>query len=204
MTDYIPQSYKNLRDWLQKQKDELPAKAATLGMTDAERDTYLNAVNCLLPVVSAIVDLMDELDAKTADFEPLLAAQSPILRAAIKRLKTSPACTPSLAQEMEWVGDSTDVDPKTSRPTITIEAQRGRVRIDGKKPGFEAVNLYSRIKGQMQWKLIAVRKRKFPIYDDTPLAVPGTPEVREYMAIGVVNDEEVGEPSEIKEVAYAG
>ena len=31
-----------------------------------------------------------------------------------------------------------------------------------------------------------------------------TPEVREYMAIGVVNDEEIGEMSEIKEVVYAG
>ena len=34
--------------------------------------------------------------------------------------------------------------------------------------------------------------------------VANAPEVREYMAIGVVKDEEVGQPSEIKEVVYAG
>ena len=52
--------------------------------------------------------------------------------------------------------------------------------------------------------LLDVRKRKFPYFDESPLAVPNTPEVREYMAIGVVADEEVGQMSEIKEVVYAG
>ena len=70
--------------------------------------------------------------------------------------------------------------------------------------GIRSARLTCRNKGDVQWKLIAVRKRKFPFYDEAPLAVPGQPEVREYMAIGVVADEEVGQPSEIKEVVYAG
>ena len=78
------------------------------------------------------------------------------------------------------------------------------MKIAGKKPGFDAVNIYSRKKGDVQWKLIAVRKRKFPYFDESPLAVATTPEVREYMAIGTVADEETGVPSEIKEVVYAG
>ena len=78
------------------------------------------------------------------------------------------------------------------------------MKIDGRKPGFEAVNIYSRIKGAVQWKLIAVRKRKFPYFDESPLAVAGTPEVREYMAIGVIADEETGQHSEIVEVVFAG
>ena len=49
-----------------------------------------------------------------------------------------------------------------------------------------------------------MRKRKFPYYDESPLAVANTPEVREYMAIGVINDEEIGQMSEIKEIVYAG
>ena len=49
-----------------------------------------------------------------------------------------------------------------------------------------------------------MRKRKFPYFDESPLAVAGTPEVREYMAMGVVNDEESGQHSEIKEVVFAG
>ena len=203
--DYIPQSYKNLRDWLALQQTGLTtALATTLGMTAAERTAYLAAVGALQPTVAAIVDLMDQLDQKTADLQPLLDAQTPAIRAAIKRAKTSPACIPSIQEQLDWVGAAQNTDPATARPSITAEAQRGRVKIDGRKPGFEAVNLYARKKGDVQWKLIAVRKRKFPYYDESPLAVAGTPEVREYMAIGIVKDEETGQPSEIKEVVYAG
>jgi len=80
----------------------------------------------------------------------------------------------------------------------------GKVRVDERKPGFEAVNLYLRRKGEANWKLASIRKRKFPIYDETPLAVAGTPEVREYRAIGVVNDEETGQPSVAVEIRFAG
>jgi hypothetical protein len=55
-----------------------------------------------------------------------------------------------------------------------------------------------------QWQLVAVRKCRFLYFGDSALAVHNTPDVREYMAIGVINDEEVGQMSEIKEVVYAG
>ena len=133
-----------------------------------------------------------------------LDAELPLIRAAIKRAKTSPGCTPAIQTQLDWIGQAQNVVPAHPGPGIDAEAQRGRVKISGKKPGFDSVNIYSRKKGDVQWKLIAVRKRKFPYYDESPLAVANTPEVREYMAIGAVKDEEVGEPSEIKEVVYAG
>ncbi len=40
--------------------------------------------------------------------------------------------------------------------------------------------------------------------DDSPLAQPGTPETREYQAIGVLADKEVGQPSDIVSVLYGG
>jgi hypothetical protein len=204
MSDFFPQSYKNEKFWLTKQKTDIAGIASTIGMTAAEQTAFIAAIDSVLPTVTAIVDLMDQLDVKVADLQPLLDNALPVIRATIKRAKTSPGCTPGIITDMEWAGDSSSFDPATARPTITAEAQRSRVKIDGRKPGFEAVNLYSRKKGEVQWKLIAVRKRKFPYYDETPLAVAGTPEVREYMAIGVIADEEIGQPSEIKEVVYAG
>ncbi|HEV7401690.1 MAG TPA: hypothetical protein VGO11_02145 [Chthoniobacteraceae bacterium] len=140
----------------------------------------------------------------TADLPLILASPLPLIRAAITRARTSAACTPAIQTSLEWIGAPQNNDPETSRPTIEFTPQPGRVKIEGRKPGFDAVNIYSRKKGDVQWKLIAVRKRKFPYYDESPLAVAGTPEVREYVAHGVVDDEEVGEPSEIKEVVFAG
>ena len=203
--DYIPQSYGNLEAWLTKQTNVLTAVlAAAMDMSVAERAAFLAAIGVLLPAVSEIVSLQLQLEAKTAGFQEILDAQVPIIRATIKRGKTSPHCTAEIQTNLDWVAHAPNLDPEHSRPFILVEPQRARVKISGRKPGFEAVSLYSRIKGQVQWKLIAVRKRKFPYYDESPLAVAGAPEVREYMAIGVVNDEEVGQPSEIIEVVYAG
>jgi hypothetical protein len=205
MTDYVPQSYKNLKAWLLLQQTELTALlAAAINMTVDERTAYLLAVTTILTPVTAIVDLMDDLEMKTADFPLILEAQLPLIRAAVKRAKTSTACTPAIQLQLDWVGDAQNNDPETSRPTINLTAQPGRVKIEGRKPGFDSVSIYSRKKGEVQWKLIAVRKRKFPYYDESPLAVAGVPEVREYVAHGVVDDEEVGEPSEIKEIVFAG
>jgi hypothetical protein len=46
------------------------------------------------------------------------------------------------------------------------------------------VSIYSRKKGEVQWKLNAVSKRKFRYYDESPLAVAGTPEVCKNIAHG--------------------
>ena len=203
--DYIPQSYDNLQAWLTKQQAELSAAlAATVGMTTPERDAYMAAVATILTPLTVIVDLMGELEEKTAAFPAILDAQLPGIRAAVKRAKTSAACTADIQTQLDWIGAAQNTNPATSRPFIAIEAQRGRIKITGRKLGFEAVNIYSRKKGDVQWKLIAVRKRKFPYLDETPLSVANQPEVREYMAIGTLADEETGQPSEIKEIVYAG
>jgi hypothetical protein len=203
--DYVPQSYKNLKAWLTLQGTDLDAPlATTIGMTTDERTAYQLAVTTVLAPVTAIVDLMDELEQKTADFPLIMDAQLPLIRAAIKRAKTAAGCTPAIQTQLDWIGAPQNTDPNTSRPLITLSPQPGRVKIDGRKPGFDSVSIYSRKKGDVQWKLIAVRKRKFPYFDESPLAVANTPEVREYVAHGVVDDEEVGEPSEIKEVVFAG
>ena len=203
--DFIPQSEENLKDWCDLQVASLtPALATTIGATVAEQAGYVAANNTVLGVLGPIVQKQHELDELRANLQMILDAQLPIVRTFIKRGKTSPGCTPAIQTQLQWLGGPGTFDPATARPTINIEPQRGKVKITGKKPGFEAYNLYSRKKGEVGWKLIAVRKRKFPFYDEAPLSVANTPEVREYMAIGTIADEETGQPSEIKEVVYAG
>ena len=43
-----------------------------------------------------------------------------------------------------------------------------------------------------------------PYFDTKPLANPAVPEVREYMARGMVGDEEVGLDSDIASITFAG
>ncbi len=192
--DFIPQSNKNLALWLQKQHDDTATVAPAIGAT----------ADALLPLANDIVTLQEQLDQKLADLHLLSATHLPEMRKFIKRGKTSGGYLPSIGEDMGWIGDNNEIDPATSRPILEVTALQGRVRIEGRKPGFEAVNVYTRKKGDVGWKTLAVRKRKFPIYDEAPLMAASIPEIREYMLTGVVNDEEIGQPSEIKEVVFVG
>lgn len=71
------------------------------------------------------------------------------------------------------------------------------------KSTTSGINLDSRIKGQSAWKFVA-RDTISPYDDHTPLAVPGTAEVREYQAFGVLSDEQIGQPSDIVSVTFGG
>jgi hypothetical protein len=47
-------------------------------------------------------------------------------------------------------------------------------------------------------------KLNFPNDDHAPLAVAGTPAVREYQAYGVLNDQQISQPSDIVSVTFGG
>jgi hypothetical protein len=202
-TDYIPRSYANLEQWLQNQQDTIAEVGTVLGMSADEQAAYLASVQKLLDKVTPIVDLTCQLDHLKADFDPLMAAELPNLHQQVKRLKTHSGYAPSIGLRMGWISERHEVDPASSQPSITATAAGLRVRIEGNKPGFEAVNLYMRRKGEPEWTQIALRKRRFPVYDETPPVNAGVPEIREYLCRGVVDDEETGLPSLVVEAVVA-
>lgn len=203
-TDMIPKSYKPLLEWLDIQQTLTPEIAPSIGMTDAEQAEVQGAINAILPKIKQIVSLTGQIEHLRMDLDPLLGPNLQTLRKAIKRGKTSSGCTPSIVARMHWLGERNEVDPATQQPSITASIVGSGIKIDGTKVGFDAVNLYMRRKGETEWKLIAIRKRRFPIYDETPLLNAGIPEVREYRCVGVVDDNEIGIPSVIIEVVFAG
>ena len=62
---------------------------------------------------------------------------------------------------------------------------------------------WARIAGQSGWTFVA-RLNRASYEDPRPLVQPGVPEIREYMAQGVIGDQPVGLPSDPKIVVFAG
>ena len=60
------------------------------------------------------------------------------------------------------------------------------------------------LRNSMPCAIAATKRKTFPFLDETPLAQPGIPEQREYMARGVKGDDEIGQDSDIVTVTYAG
>jgi hypothetical protein len=98
---------------------------------------------------------------------------------------------------------SSRMDAGTFKPKITITVKGGEVIIQYRKRGVDALAIYSRLRGMAEWTRLGI-DRMSPFIDRRPLADPAIAEVREYMARGVIKDEEVGVDSDIITVTFAG
>jgi len=63
-------------------------------------------------------------------------------------------------------------------------------------------NIYSRLKGQASWSFLSIDTSS--PYDDHKVLANGSPETREYMCIGVMEDTEVGQQSDIVTLVFGG
>lgn len=100
------------------------------------------------------------------------------------------------------IGESFDTE--SYKPVITAQAFLGRVHIHGNKHRVDSFNIYMRLKGQFQFRLIDARRNQFPFDDYTPLTRSDVPETRQYMAIGILNGQRVGQPSDVITLTYGG
>ena len=204
-TDIIPQSYPNLDTWLDNLKAELQTRGTRLGLTGEALTKFVARLDAVSVPVKKWVAAQKAVDDTSGQLATALEAHLPEIRREIKHMKTSAAYTDGDGEAMRIVGSGNgEFDPEGYRPTLTAEAFSGYVRIKGSKGGVKSMNIYTRLKGQPGWKVAIARRSKFPWDDDSALAQPGVPETREYRAIGVLDDKEIGQPSDIVEVVYAG
>lgn len=198
--DYLPKSDGALVLWLNTFKTKIAVHGATLGLLPAD-------ITALIAKCAGIVTSIENAEAKKNEQQNAVTAKDdlkkedlPIIRNEIKRMKTHGGFTNGIGQELGIIG-SDDAEP--IKPSIKAKARANDVEISFTKKGFDGVNVYTRLKGVAAWTFLA-RDTNSPYNDNRPLAVAGTPETREYMCIGVLNDEEVGEASDIVSVVYGG
>ncbi|MCX6209918.1 MAG: hypothetical protein NTZ59_10615 [Bacteroidetes bacterium] len=204
MSDFIPGKEADKREWCNNLKTEVGINGATLGLSATE----------ITDVQSTCTDIVTKIDAsnaaqtaaktaKTAK-DTSIATGEKKLRLVVKKMKSSTGYTETLGTKLRIIGDDpTITDYTTYKPTIKATVMPARVRIDFVKDGLDGVNIYARLKGQSTWVKLAYDS--YSPYEDTrPLAVANTPEHREYMAIGVIHDEEVTQQSDIIEAVFGG
>ena len=148
------------------------------------------AAQTVLDAQKALDDALGALGKARTDHLPAVRAES-------ASIKTSPGYDEGIGDVLEIVAGGGSFDPATYKPIGTAESLPGLNRLSTKKRGVDSVNISMRRKGDAAFKLIFARRVRFPVDDDTPPAVPGQSEVREYQFRGVIGDDEVGQPSDI-------
>ena len=111
--------------------------------------------------------------------------------------------TEAIGEDLGVIGETDTFDPGSYKPVLKGEAFPGYVKLTYKRYQVDGLNFYSRIKGTSDWKFIGFDTES-PMHDTIALAEPNKPETREYSAIGVLNDVEVGQRSDIVVVTFGG
>ena len=204
-TDYVPDSFENIHSWTTNLDTEIAVQAPTLGWLPAQTTAFQDQVVIIRDAAAEVLQKQDDLDTAVGNLRSQMDAILPGLRLTIGNIKTTAGYTPGMGAALRIVTTGgSSFDPSTYKPQLKAQAFAGYVRLTGRKLGADAVNIYTRLQGQAAWRLLVGQRLRFPCDDDAPLAVPGTPEVREYRAIGVKADSEVGQPSDIVTATFAG
>ena len=202
-TDYIPGNDDTLRAWIVNFLAKLTAQGAAIGITTAEQ-SLLNSLG------GAAVGAVDNLNTKKNEYESAVANRNELraqfllpLRPIVRRAKTNANYTDTIGEILGIIGADTPIDPATIQPEISVNAHMSEVSIRINRKGAQSVDLFVRIMGQANWTRLT-RVTRASYVDTRPLAQPGVPEIREYMAQGFIGDTSVGLPSQSKAVIFTG
>ncbi len=204
MADYLPKSEGELIIWLANYNAKIPTQGLVVGLVAGDITVQTTANTSLITGVNDVeqskADLKNEVAAKDATKFTALGS----LRDQVRRIKTHPAYSEAIGMDLGIIGTEDNQDMENSRPEITsCVAYPGYVRNKFKKNGFDAVNMYTRLKGS-PISIFLARDTNRAYDDHRPLSVINTPETREDMCVGLIGDTEMGLPSDIVSVVFGG
>jgi hypothetical protein len=194
--DYIPENARNQRDWGQNFLAHFPAIGKRIGMGDPAIEAIVQRVTLLNTSAQVVVDADANRDIAQGQYDAVCDAQLSEVRLDVANLKRARGFTEGDAKSLDILASAATFDPATYQPRLQVEEKRGRVTLMARKNGADTLNIHTRRKGEGTFRLLAGKRSRFPFDDDTPSA-NGQPEEREYQAIGVQGDDEIGKPSDI-------
>lgn len=190
---YFPRSDSGLLVWLQNFQTALPAQAKALGVLPAEVKDALDQAKALSASIQADEQKYAEWQAAVAKTAELRSQALAEIQRVVDRLKTATGYSEETGKTLMAVPSRTGSPSfEHHKPSLRAQVYGGKVRIHWTRGALDGINVYARKPGE-PWTLLG-RDTRPPFDDARPAA---TPEVREYRAIGVSHDQEVGQPSDV-------
>ena len=203
MSDFIPGQEGEKLKWYSNLSVKSNAQGATLGLSTSQIEQLKNTCDSISTAIKDNNAAQTAAQTAKATKDKAIAEGEKKLRVIIRTIKSSSKYDDSVAKDFQIVGEDAVFDPITYQPIIKTTVMPNRVVINFVKTKLDGVNIYTRLKGQTSWLKLAYDSYS-PYEDNRPLAVVNTPEHREYMAIGVVQDNEVTLQSDIVEAVFGG
>ena len=193
---FIPRNEGEKLSWLSNYRDKIAAYGGGLGLERDETAAIRDEIDAFLAACDDLLRLKKSLHAETACLREQERALREKLEAQVVRLKSGTGYLSQIGRQLRIEGEISSFDPDAFKPGFNLMAEAGCVRVDFAKGELDAVNIYSRVRGQPAWRFVA-RDTNSPYMDCSPPSGADPVEVREYMLRGVLGDEEVGCASDV-------
>ena len=202
--DIIPDRLADRYLWWKNLRDKIETEGPKIGLVAAEISDIKDAAAEIIDLMEAVTAAETALKGARAKANARAAAIEPTVRMSIRNWKTRPLYPSSgLAGTLQLVGSPTSFDPNTFKPRIKVSIVGRKIKIDFSKRRCDSVVVYRRLQGAPDWTKLGIDSLA-PYFDTQPLATPNVPETREYYVIGLIDDIEVGQPSEIVSIVFGG
>lgn len=201
--DFIPRPEPEQVIWAGNFKTNLVIQGAAVGLTAAQITALGTSSTNIITAINNVEAKKTALNEALAQKETIKKSEFKVIRDNVAKIKTNAGYTPAIGQSLGIIGTTTGLDSENYKATITASNFAGFVRIKFTKNGVDGINIYNRPKGTSVWKFLA-RDTKSPYDDHIVLENEGKPEHWEYRAFGVIDDAEIGLPSDIVEIVFGG
>jgi hypothetical protein len=189
MSDFVPTTDNDLLVWVdhfitQISVDNEIAVVDLTALTAAKADFHTK--------VDHLNDAAAQAKQATADKNDSRNHIVNLIRSEARRIKARSSYSDGQGAQLGIVGARDSHDLSTSRPELSgIDQTNGVVTLNFSKFNSDGVNIYSKRDGDADWVLLN-RASISPFIDTRPLLQVGKPELRDYCAIYILKDKEIG------------
>jgi hypothetical protein len=194
--NYFPGALALQRAWLVNFKAKIAVYGHILGLTDAEITKKQDAAQ-------AIIDAIDDAEAAITASKVKNKAKNLVMkenmtsiRASVANMKTNTAYTQDIGIDMGIVGEESEFDPDKAKTIVKLTKAPQGVDIKFTLEGCEGGNIYCKRGNETAFTFIKYVIHPHTI-DTRPNLDGAASEQRQYYVILVLDDEEVGIPSDI-------
>jgi hypothetical protein len=192
---YIPSKNAEKVTWANNYKTEIPTDGATCGLSPAEITAQTTAAQGIITEVNAIEAAKSACKSAIENSTTALKGHINVIRTGVKQMKVNSGYTAGIGDNLGIIGEEQTIDVATAKPVLKISKVPTGYQIDfNLLDFFDGIHLYRRRPTDAAFSYKATDTTS--PYVDTDTMVDGT----EYQAFFLLEDDEVGQPSDIIKV----
>jgi len=197
--DFLNVDFDRLRTVIIALRAGIQTYGVTFGLTLEEIASYDALMDKIISSHDAAEAARIASKAATEVFHNDLKTGKATMRSIANRFKSHPAYTEAIGDECGIIGTEVHYDPETMKPDIKVTMDVNVPEIGFVKSFSDGVNIYCKRGSETVFSFLA-RDSSSPYRDERPNLEPGQPELRQYYAVYIFEDEEHGYQSAVEEI----